>query len=139
MIFYGVKAIMSCIGKNEFFTVENVIFHFLIFLVLLSQLKLHYFFTLPGGAQTQVKFFPFLKHPVFIYDKGNQNEDLIPISQYINEEMLQDNTHHHRMFPDVPLCFSDFMEKVFCYCLAPPNIILFNKSKRKFKTQYSWR
>ena len=35
MIFYGVKAIMSCIGKNEFFTVENVIFRFLIFLVLL--------------------------------------------------------------------------------------------------------
>merc|ERR1719342_625887 len=27
--------------------------------------------------------------------------------------MLQDNTHHHRMFPDVPLCFSDFMEKEY--------------------------
>jgi len=54
-----------------------------------------------------------LRIPPSLKKKDNLNEDLIPISQYINEEMLQDNTHHHRMFPDVPLCFSDFMEKEY--------------------------
>jgi len=42
-------------------------------------------------------------------DKDRLNEDLIPISQYINQEMLQD-TRHHKMFPEVPLCFSDLMK-----------------------------